>query len=108
MNRALIKVKRDHENLLKEPLLNFVFSQSKDAIHGFDEVNRREINLLLDLCNRQMASSLMLEACLFREESRGGHYRDDFPSSLPFWQCHTRQVKGKHIHTRPISNIFLA
>ena len=103
MNRALIKVKRDHENLLKEPLLNFVFSQSKDVINGFDEVNRREINLLLDLCNRQLSSSLMLEACLFREESRGGHYRDDFPNSLPFWQCHTRQVKGKHIHTRPIS-----
>ena len=44
----------------------------------------------------------MLEACLFRKESRGGHFRDDFPTSVPFWKCHTRQIKGKNIHTRPI------
>ena len=45
----------------------------------------------------------MLEACLFRKESRGGHFRDDYPTSVPFWKCHTRQVKGKDIHTRPVS-----
>ena len=105
MSSALKKVKRDHANLLNEPLLNLVFSQSKDAINGFDEIARRDLNLLLDLSNRQMASLLMFEACLFREESRGGHFRDDFPTSAPFWQCHTRQVKGKDIHTRPVGDI---
>ena len=91
--------------ILKEPLLNLVFSQSRNEIHEFDEIARRDLNLLLDLSNRQMSSLLMLEACLFREESRGGHFRDDFPTSVPFWQCHTRQVKGKDIHTRSVSNI---
>ncbi len=105
MCAALAKVKQDHENLLKEPLLNLVFSQSKDEINGFDEIARRDLNLLLDLSNRQKSSSLMLEACLFRKESRGGHFRDDFPTSVPFWQCHTRQVKGKDIHTRPVGKI---
>ena len=103
MSSALAKVKRDYQNLLNEPLLNLVFSQSKDAINEFDEIARRDLNLLLDLSNRQMSSLLMLEACLFRKESRGGHFRDDFPTSVPFWQCHTRQIKGKNIHTRPIS-----
>ncbi len=102
MSSALAKVKRDYQNLLQEPLLNLVFSQSKDAINEFDEIARRDLNLLLDLSNRQMSSLLMLEACLFREESRGGHFRDDFPTSVPFWQCHTRQKKGMNIHTRPI------
>ena len=102
MNSALVKVKRDYQNLLNEPLLNLVFSQSKYEIHEFEELARRDLNLLLDLSNRQMSSLLMLEACLFREESRGGHFRDDFPTSVPFWQCHTRQMKGKNIHTRPI------
>lgn len=51
-----------------------------------------------------MSSLLMLEACLFRKESRGGHFRDDFPTSVPFWQCHTLQTRGKNIHTRPIVN----
>ena len=102
MNSALVKVKQDYQNLLNEPLLNLVFSQSKYEIHEFEELARRDLNLLLDLSNRQMSSLLMLEACLFREESRGGHFRDDFPTSVPFWQCHTRQIKGKNIHTRPI------
>ena len=104
MNYALAKVKRDYQNLVKEPLLNLVFSQSKYAINEFEELSRRDLNLLLDLSNRQMSSLLMLEACLFREESRGGHFRDDFPNSVPFWKCHTRQIKGKNIHTRPIGN----
>ena len=102
---AFTKVKRDYANLLNEPLLNLVFSQSKDAINGFDEIARRDLNLLLDLSNRQMSSLLMLEACLFREESRGGHFRDDFPTSVPFWKCHTRQVKGENIHTRSVSDM---
>ncbi|WP_269604161.1 L-aspartate oxidase [Prochlorococcus marinus] len=102
MSSALTKVKRDYQNLLNEPLLKLVFSQSKYKINKFDEIARRDLNLLLDLSNRQMSSLLMLEACLFREESRGGHFRDDFPTSVPFWQCHTRQIKGKNIHTRPI------
>ena len=104
MSSALAKVKRDYQNLLKEPLLNLVFSQSKYAIHEFDEITRRDLNLLIDLSNRQMSSLLMLEACLFRKESRGGHFRDDCPTSVPFWQCHTRQIKGKNIHTRPIGS----
>ena len=105
MISALAKVKRDYSNLLNEPLLNLVFSQSKNAIDQFDEISRRDLNLLLDLSNRQMSSSLMLEACLFRKESRGGHFRDDFPTAVPYWQCHTRQVKGQHIHTRPVRDI---
>ena len=104
MSSALAKVKRDYQNLIKEPLLNLVFSQSKYAIHEFDEITRRDLNLLIDLSNRQMSSLLMLEACLFRKESRGGHFRDDCPTSVPFWQCHTRQIKGKNIHTRPIGS----
>jgi len=106
MSAALAKVKREHENLLKEPLLNLVFSQSKDVINGFDEIARKDLNLLLDLSNRQKSSFLMLEACLFRQESRGGHFRDDFPAPVPFWQCHTRQLKGKDIHTRPVGEMF--
>ena len=104
MSSALAKVKKDYQNLIKEPLLNLVFSQSKYAIHEFDELTRRDLNLLIDLSNRQMSSLLMLEACLFRKESRGGHFRDDCPTSVPFWQCHTRQIKGKNIHTRPIGS----
>ena len=40
------------------------------------------LNLLLDLKNRQITTLTLLKACLFREESRGGHYRDDFPIKI--------------------------
>ncbi len=104
LSYALAKVQRDYQYLLNEPLLDLVFSQSKYAVNQFDEIARRDLNLLLDLSNRQMSSLLMLEACLFRKESRGGHFRDDFPTSAPFWQCHTLQKRGKNIHTKPIVN----
>ena len=104
LSSAYAKIKRDNEELLQEPLLNLVFTQSSDEIYTFEEAARKDLNLLLDLSNRQTASLLMLEACLFRKESRGGHFREDFPSAVPFWQYHTRQVKGKNIHTRSVND----
>jgi len=32
---------------------------------------------------------LVLKSALFRQESRGGHYRADYPRSRPEWQVHT-------------------
>jgi L-aspartate oxidase len=32
---------------------------------------------------------LILRSAVFRTESRGGHYRSDFPETSPQWQVHT-------------------
>ena len=61
--------------------------------------SRRDLNLLLDYRHRLLTSRLMLEACLFRQESRGGHFRHDAPASMPQWRRHSRQVTGMGIHT---------
>jgi L-aspartate oxidase len=45
-----------------------------------------------------------MEAALFREESRGGHFRTDIPSKQPFWQRHSVQQIGKAIHTAAVDN----
>jgi L-aspartate oxidase len=34
-------------------------------------------------------AGLILKSAAFRQESRGGHYRSDFPQSDPRWQAHT-------------------
>lgn len=34
-------------------------------------------------------AELILKSAVFREESRGGHYRSDFPQTDPAWQVHT-------------------
>jgi L-aspartate oxidase len=40
-----------------------------------------------ELGNLILTGRLMTEAALIREESRGAHFRYDFPESSPRWQC---------------------
>jgi L-aspartate oxidase len=45
---------------------------------------------------------LIAEAALWREESRGGHFRSDFPERLDDrWRVHSMQEKGKPLTTSP-------
>jgi L-aspartate oxidase len=41
-----------------------------------------------ELSNLVLTGRLITEAALLREESRGTHFRSDFPQSSPQWQCH--------------------
>jgi L-aspartate oxidase len=41
-----------------------------------------------ELANLVLTARLMAEAALLRQESRGAHFRSDFPRSLPEWQRH--------------------
>jgi L-aspartate oxidase len=41
-----------------------------------------------ELSNLVLTGRLLVEAALIREESRGAHFRSDFPRTSPDWQCH--------------------
>jgi L-aspartate oxidase len=41
-----------------------------------------------ELSNLVLTGRLLTEAALIREESRGAHFRSDFPQTSPRWQCH--------------------
>jgi len=41
-----------------------------------------------ELANLVLTGRLLVEAALLREESRGAHFRSDFPRSSPRWQKH--------------------
>ena len=43
-------------------------------------------HLALDLDNMLLVSECVARAALMREESRGGHTRDDFPGMNPAWR----------------------
>jgi len=43
-------------------------------------------HLALDLRNMLLVSECVARAALLREESRGGHTRDDFPNMSPEWR----------------------
>ena len=98
LNAGLDHLRCELERLDQQPLLNCL---QRDALL-LDDSSRRDLNLLLDLRHRLVTSRLMLEACLFRQESRGGHFRTDAPSSQPQWQCHSRQSRARGLHTRAV------
>ena len=101
----LLETLQDEIDQLKiNPLLNCLEKIEIDQQCKLSEPNRRGLNLLLDLQNRQITTLLLLKACLFREESRGGHYRDDFPTKDISWKCHTRQQLNQKICKRFIKN----
>jgi L-aspartate oxidase len=104
MSKFLHNIQDDISQLENNALLS---SLEKIKIHQkikLSELNRRALNLLLDLKNRQITTITLLKACLFREESRGGHYRDDFPDKDKNWECHTRQQLDQTIQKRFIKN----
>jgi len=104
MSKFLNCIQDDIAKLQKNELLNILDQIQFDQKIKLTEPNRRALNLLLDLKNRQITTITLLKACLFREESRGGHYRDDFPNKDKNWECHTRQQLDKKIQKRFIKN----
>ena len=104
MRRLLAQTQQAIPLLEQEELLRMLDQQPQTQELELEEPSRQELNLLLDLIHRQRTSALLLEACLFRTESRGGHFRADAPCSLPQWRRHSRQIRGQRIHTRQVTD----
>ncbi len=51
-----------------------------------------------ELSNMVLVGRLMAEAALLREESRGAHFRTDFPEPSPAWQRHIVFKKGGYAY----------
>ena len=102
LRQAIGKVKADEQHLEQQALLQALLREDPCASRLLAENSRRDLNLLLDLHHRLLTSRLMLEACLFRGESRGGHYRSDAPAPLPQWRQHSRQQRQRGIVTRAV------
>jgi len=97
MNLFSQDLDNDKSSLIDYSLLNIIKQVEVDQKISFDEEHRRALNLLIDLQNRQITTKLLLDACLFREESRGGHYRIDYPNKNDHWKCHSNQKINQEI-----------
>ena len=102
LRQALGNVKSHEQQLEQQALLQALLRDDPCAPRLLAENSRRNLNLLLDLHHRLLTSHLMLEACMFRGESRGGHYRSDAPAPLPQWRHHSRQQRQRGIFTRAV------
>ena len=95
---------KDTSAIIDNSILNIIKEVEVSEKISFDEQHRRALNLLIDLQNRQITTRLLVEACLFREESRGGHYRIDYPNKNDLWKCHSNQRINQKIVKSPIQN----
>ncbi|NTU83507.1 MAG: FAD-binding protein [Chloroflexales bacterium] len=49
----------------------------------------------LTAANAALAARLIVAGALLREESRGGHFRTDFPQQREAWHAHSVQARGR-------------
>ena len=63
------------------------------AIGEFEQIGRS--NLSTSSCNFVNLALLVARAALWREESRGGHFRSDFPNQREDWRVHSVQKLGE-------------
>ena len=99
---ALLAAQQQAADLASVALLDQVANLPSDAHLPLDGSTGSWLRSAHDLQQRLRLAALLLEAALFRQESRGGHYRLDAPAAQPFWRCHTLQQRWKRIHTEAV------
>ena len=81
---GIIRTKDEVEQALAE-LEALKARAAKISVQG-DKVFNPGWHLALDLPNMLIVSECIARSALIREESRGGHTRDDFPTMSPEWR----------------------
>lgn len=78
----------------------------KRAIDEFDQIARS--NLSVSSKNFVTLATLVAKAALWREESRGGHFRTDHPEQREEFRVHSIQRSGVDITSSPEINFALS
>lgn len=63
-----------------------------------------QLKLIAETLNLVDVGYLILKSALFRTESRGGHYRLDYPNSLENWEVHTL-IQGENWWKKEVISI---
>ncbi|GDX72916.1 L-aspartate oxidase [Cyanobium sp.] len=103
LRRGLRDCRRQRQELEQQTLLQQAAGQSPGEMHTLDADLSTWLRQAHALNQRLLVSELLLEAALFRQESRGGHYRLDAPAAQPFWRRHTVQRRDQGIGTEPVA-----
>lgn len=100
--RGLATVRRQRRGLERDPSWQRVQRLGVGQRLELPPASRESWPLQQELHQRLVLAELLLEAALFRQESRGGHFRTDTPSSQPFWRVHSCQGRGRPISTTAV------
>ncbi len=100
--RGLATIRRQRRGLERDPSWQRVQGLGVGQRIELTPASRQTWPLHQELHQRLVLAELLLEAALFRQESRGGHFRTDTPSSQPFWRVHSCQGRGRPISTAAV------
>ncbi len=102
LSPALSWVRQRRAELTTAPLLQQI--QTLETADGLwlQPQEARRLLQLQELQQRLVLANLLIEAALFRGESRGGHFRRDAPAAQPFWRVHTVQKRGSPLSTAAV------
>lgn len=63
--------------------------QPQRALQFEPDIEPLQLRTWGETCNLLDIGYLILQSSAFRQESRGGHFRQDYPETKPDWQTHT-------------------
>jgi L-aspartate oxidase len=91
LEEAILNIKYWQKEFAAFPLSQFLLSLRPEEVANFSLPNvERVLRLWAETYNLLDVAYLILKSAAFRTESRGGHYRSDFPQSDDSnWQAHT-------------------
>ncbi|MDB9311548.1 L-aspartate oxidase [Spirulina sp. CS-785/01] len=87
---AIAQVQQGRTRLAQSSLYAPLFTHPSPATQHQDFTKLAEhIRIFTETVNLFDVAYLILQSALFRQESRGGHYRSDYPQPSDVWQGHT-------------------
>ncbi|BBD62276.1 L-aspartate oxidase [Nostoc sp. HK-01] len=90
LDEAIATVESWQQDFAILPLSQFLLALRANETVNFPVPNiERQLRLWAETRNLLDVADLILRSAAFRTESRGGHYRIDYPEPDPHWQIHT-------------------
>ncbi|MBE9053139.1 L-aspartate oxidase [Nostocales cyanobacterium LEGE 11386] len=90
LTAAIATIESWQQDFAALPLSQFLLSLRPHEPVSFDTPDvERQLRLWAETRNLLDVADLILKSAAFRTESRGGHYRLDYPQPDPDWQVHT-------------------
>jgi len=103
LRHGLERLQRLQGTIQHDPWLEAIAALPPADHTSLDATECAWISRAHDLRQRLVVTQLLLEAALFRVESRGGHFRVDAPATQPFWQRHSVQRRNQPISTEAVA-----
>ena len=90
LDSAISNIESWREEFAELKLSKFLFSLDPPKSASFESSDaQQQLRLWTQVHNLLDIAYLILKSAAYRVESRGGHYRLDFPDSNPDWRVHT-------------------